>query len=210
MTRTLVLLCALAVGASADAALSANGSIPLPRARPDGATVQTQAQASPLMMNWGLALREHMRAQADYPALAQLFRSQGVVYLHFAINRQGAVRDARIVYSSGSRLLDDRTMRLLYQAQPFPRPPDELAGDSFDFTIPVRYRFNRPDAAAAQQQSPTGVGTAIGAQQSFDRLVADYRQCITANPNNVNACEELRHLMDDNAQALSGHQHPDH
>jgi hypothetical protein len=62
-----------------------------------------------------------------------------------------------------------------------------------------------PDAAAAQQQSPTGVGTAIGAQQKFDRSVADYRQCIAANPNNANACEGLRHIMDANAQVLSGH-----
>jgi hypothetical protein len=45
MTRTLVLLCALAVGASADTALSANGSIPLPRERPDGVTTQAQASA---------------------------------------------------------------------------------------------------------------------------------------------------------------------
>jgi TonB family protein len=163
-------------------------------------------------MTWGLALREHMRTQTDYPALAQLFRSEGVVQLHFAIDRQGAVRDARIVRSSGSRLLDDRTMRLLYQAQPFPPPPDELAGDSFEFTIPIRYCLEncRPDAAAAQQQqSPTGVGTAIGAQQNFDRSVADCRQCIAANPNNANACEGLRHIMDANAQVLSGHQHPD-
>ena len=208
MIRTLVLLCTLVVSASADAALSANGNIPSPRARPAGIGATVEAQASALA-SWGLALREHMRAQADYPALAQLFRSEGVVQLFFVIDRQGAVRDARVVRSSGSRLLDDRTMRLLYQAQPFPLPPDELAGDSFDFTIPVRYCLEcRPGGGAAQQQqSPAGVGTA--AQQNFDRSVGDYRQCIAANPNNANACEGLRHIMDANAQVLSGHLQPD-
>jgi TonB family protein len=206
MTRTLVLLCALAVGASADAALSANGSIPLPRERPDeiGTTVQTQAQAS-AQANWIAALVAHIRAQTSYPELARLFGSEGVVQVHFVIDRKGELHGARVLRSSGSLLLDGRSVRLLYEAQPFPPPPDELVGENFEFTVPPRYRLNRPDAAAQQQQSPTGVGTAIGAQQNFDRSVADYRQCIAANPNNANACEGLRHIMDANAQVLSGH-----
>jgi TonB family protein len=214
MTRTFVLLCALAVGASADVALSANGNIPSPRPRPDGmgATVQTRAQALALA-NWSAALVAHLRARTSYPELARLSRSEGVVQLFVVIDRQGAVRDARVVRSSGSLLLDGGSVRLLYEAQPFPLPPDELAGDSFEFTIPVRYRLNRPGDAAQQQQSPTGVGDisarANPAQQNFDRSVADYRQCIAANPNNANACEGLRHIMDANAQVLSGHLQPD-
>jgi TonB family protein len=201
MTRTLAVLCALAVGASADAALSANDSIPLPRARSDGigTTASTQAQASALA-NWGMALRAHMVAQSDYPALARLFKFEGVVQLSFVIDRQGAVRAAEIARSSGSRMLDGRTLRLLYQAQPFPPPPDELVGESFSFTIPVRYRLESQPESARQPGS---------AQQNFDRSVSDYRQCIAANPNNANACEGLRHIMDANAQVLSGHPHPD-
>jgi TonB family protein len=205
MTRTVVLLCALAVGASADTALSAN-NIPSPRPRPDGVTAQAdQAQA-----NWTLALVDHLRARTSYPELARLFRSEGAVRVHFVLDRKGAVSDVRVVQSSGSLLLDGRSVQLVYAAQPFPLPPAELAGDQFEFIVPLRYRLvNRPGDAAQQQQSPTGVGDisarANPAQQNFDRSVADYRQCIAANPNNANACDGLRHIMDANAQVLSGH-----
>ena len=63
MTRTLAVLCALALGASADAALSANDSIPLPRARSDGigTTVPPQAQDSANGELDGRACRSHTR-----------------------------------------------------------------------------------------------------------------------------------------------------
>jgi TonB family protein len=211
MTRILVLLCALVVGASANPALSANGNIPSPRPRPDRIGTTVPIQADQARANWVLALVDHIRAQTSYPELARLFGSEGRVLVHFVLDRKGAVHDVRIVQSSGSLLLDGRSVQLLYQAQPFPPPPDELAGelagDQFEFIVPLRYCLQcRPGGAAAQQQqSPTGVGTAIGAQQNFDRSVADYRQCIAANPNNANACEGLRHIMDANAQVLSGH-----
>jgi periplasmic protein TonB len=146
MTRTLLVLCALAVGASADAALSAKGSIPLPRGRPDGigATVPTQAQAS-AQANWTAALVAHIRAQTGYPALARALGSEGEVQLYFVVDRKGAVDDVRISRSSGSLLLDGRSLRLLYAAQPFPLPPDELAGDRFPFTLPIPYRLQHDD-----------------------------------------------------------------
>jgi hypothetical protein len=68
--------------------------------------------------------------------------------------------------------------------------------------------------AAAQQQrcGPTnifaamaaGSSPAAAAQAGFERAVCDYRNCLVANQNNVNACEGLRHIMDASAQA-AGH-----
>jgi hypothetical protein len=46
--------------------------------------------------------------------------------------------------------------------------------------------------AAAQQQTQSPV---LAAKQDYERSVADYRQCIAANPNNASACEDLRHTM---------------
>jgi TonB family protein len=144
MTRTLAVLCALALGASADAALSANDSIPLPRARSDGigTTVPPQAQDS-AMANWTAELVAHIRAQTSYPELARRFGSEGVVLLYFVLDRKGDLHGVRVLRSSGSLLLDGRSVRLLYQAQPFPAPPDELAGESFRLTLPLRYRLER-------------------------------------------------------------------
>jgi protein TonB len=139
MTRTFVVLCALAVGASADVALSANGSIPLPHARPEGATVP--AQVDQARANWTLAIVDHLRAQTSYPELARLFGSEGVVLLYFVIDRKGAVHDLRVLRSSGNLLLDGRSLRLLREAQPLPPPPGELPGDRFPITLPLRYRL---------------------------------------------------------------------
>jgi hypothetical protein len=46
--------------------------------------------------------------------------------------------------------------------------------------------------AAAQQQTQSLI---LAAKQDYERSVADYRQCIAANPNNASACEDLRHTM---------------
>jgi hypothetical protein len=50
--------------------------------------------------------------------------------------------------------------------------------------------------AAAQQQTQSPI---VAARQDYERSVADYQRCITANPNNANACEVLRGIMDGNA-----------
>jgi hypothetical protein len=46
--------------------------------------------------------------------------------------------------------------------------------------------------------------TVAAASQDYSRAVADYRNCLTAHPSNQAACEGLRHIMDADAQVLSG------
>jgi hypothetical protein len=46
--------------------------------------------------------------------------------------------------------------------------------------------------AAAQQQTQSLI---LAAKQDYERSIADYRQCIAANPNNASACEVLRLTM---------------
>jgi hypothetical protein len=41
----------------------------------------------------------------------------------------------------------------------------------------------------------------VAAQEDFERAVCEYRNCVQSNPNNVNACEGLRHIMDASAVA---------
>jgi hypothetical protein len=51
-----------------------------------------------------------------------------------------------------------------------------------------------------------GASPGIAARRDFEHAVCEYRNCIVADPNNVNACEGLRHIMDASAQA-AGHFH---
>ena len=66
-------------------------------------------------------------------------------------------------------------------------PPPEQ-GDNLDL-LPI------PAAASA-------------ASQDYSRAVADYRNCLAANPSHVNTCDGLRHIMDADAQVLSGSASP--
>jgi hypothetical protein len=68
-------------------------------------------------------------------------------------------------------------------------------------------------AAAQQQPCPrenlfgamaNGMDSARAAQRDFEHAVCEYKNCLAANQNNVNACEGLRHIMDASAQA-AGH-----
>jgi hypothetical protein len=68
-------------------------------------------------------------------------------------------------------------------------PPEAIA------TNPLGAASN-PGAAATNPQA--------AASLDYNRAVADYRNCLAANPSNVNACEGQRHIMDADAQILSG------
>jgi hypothetical protein len=67
--------------------------------------------------------------------------------------------------------------------------PEELAKNGFISSAPTAPTMNPMTAAASQD---------------YSRAVADYRNCLTAHPSNQAACEGLRHIMDADAQVLSG------
>ena len=75
-------------------------------------------------------------------------------------------------------------------------------GDLF----PSPEAIGNPLGAALVMPSPapavTNAQTAAG--QDYSRAVADYRNCLAANPSHLNTCDGLRHIMDADAQVLSG------
>jgi len=58
--------------------------------------------------------------------------------------------------------------------------------------------------ATAGQDSATAAAAVSAASEDYKRAVADYRNCLAANPKNANACEGQRHIMDADAQVLGG------
>jgi hypothetical protein len=79
-------------------------------------------------------------------------------------------------------------------------------GDLF----PSPEAISNPLGTALVMPSPapavTNAQTAAG--QDYSRAVADYRNCLAANPSHVNTCDGLRHIMDADAQVLSGNALP--
>jgi len=63
--------------------------------------------------------------------------------------------------------------------------------------------FPPPEQVATAGPAP--IPAALGAaSEDYKRAVADYRNCLAANPKNANACEGQRHIMDADAQVLGG------
>jgi protein TonB len=48
---------------------------------------------------------------------------------------------SRIIRSSGSGALDQEALATAQRAQPFPPPPQNLAGATFDFNVPIRFKL---------------------------------------------------------------------
>lgn len=66
-------------------------------------------------------------------------KQEGVVYLHFVMNRQGQVLFREIRQSSSHTLLDEETLELIDSAEPLPAPPPEITGQQLTFAVPVQF-----------------------------------------------------------------------
>jgi periplasmic protein TonB len=123
---------------------------PLPAAPPPPATTphSTVSQGaatstSSVRVTWQAQLVAWLEKYKRYPRAAQEQREQGVVYLRFAIDRQGRVLSSQINKSSGFELLDDEVLALVQRAQPVPSPPPEVTGDRIELLVPVAFSLRR-------------------------------------------------------------------
>jgi protein TonB len=74
-----------------------------------------------------------------YPREASFRRQQGVPWIRFVMNRDGKVLSVRLEQSSGIRALDDEAVALPKRAQPFPKPPEDVAGSTVELVVPVEF-----------------------------------------------------------------------
>lgn len=74
-----------------------------------------------------------------YPGYAQSRRQQGVPYIRFVMDRDGRVLSSNLERSSGFRSLDDEAVRLPRRAQPLPKPPDDVRGQTIELVVPVEF-----------------------------------------------------------------------
>lgn len=95
------------------------------------------------MLNWQSSLMMKLNEAKRYPSSARRSRHEGVAYLRFAMDREGNVLSASIERSSGYPLLDEETLSLIERAQPLPKPPEDTAGESLEFVVPVEFFLNR-------------------------------------------------------------------
>ena len=90
--------------------------------------------------SWHREIAMRIEHNKGYPAAVEARHETGIVQLTFAIDRQGKVVTSRIARSSGSTALDQETIDTLRRAQPFPPPPPNMPGETFEFTVPIRFK----------------------------------------------------------------------
>lgn len=102
-----------------------------------------QLPATKGAVTWQGSLLARLERAKRYPFLARSRRQQGVVLLHFTMDRNGTVLTAEIKKSSGYDLLDQEALAMIGRAQPLPPPPAEVAGDPVDLVVPVEFFLDR-------------------------------------------------------------------
>lgn len=102
-----------------------------PRPKPSAAEVAS----------WYRRIAQQVERHKGYPPSARARHETGTAALAFTLDRSGKVMTSRIVRTSGSAVLDEETIDTVRRAQPFPSPPPNMPGETFEFTVPIRFNI---------------------------------------------------------------------
>jgi periplasmic protein TonB len=91
--------------------------------------------------NWHRQVAIALQRHKGYPAAAQARGETGIATVAFTLDRQGRVVSARIVRSAQSSALNAETLATVRRAAPFPHPPANLPGRTFDFVVPIQFNI---------------------------------------------------------------------
>jgi protein TonB len=75
----------------------------------------------------------------QYPPQARAAHIQGVVMLHFVLDRSGRLLSAQIAKSSGRPALDREALALIARAEPLPPMPPAMGGERLDAIVPIAF-----------------------------------------------------------------------
>ncbi|QXQ05300.1 energy transducer TonB [Sphingosinicellaceae bacterium] len=87
-----------------------------------------------------LLLQAHLAHYRIYPVAAQHAGDQGVVVLHFVLDREGRVTEPWIESSSGAVAIDREALDAVARAQPLPRLPVDWPA-RIDISLPVAFNL---------------------------------------------------------------------
>src|SRR5262249_25623274 len=116
------------------------------RAGPRAATAPPERNASVpgTAMPWYASVHMRIEREKRYPPHVLPRGQSATVRLTFAIDRAGRLVESRIARSSGYPELDQAAVEALQRAQPFPPPPADLPGETFEFAQPMTFRAPQP------------------------------------------------------------------
>jgi protein TonB len=129
----------------------ARASVAPPQPQPTPAVRATQqtapatpAQPSPaaspaIIATWQARLVAHIARFKNFPIEAQRRHEQGVVMMHFSMDREGHVVSMAMVQGSGYADLDAEARAWINRADPMPAPPAGRSQDVIDIVLPLHF-----------------------------------------------------------------------
>lgn len=94
-------------------------------------------------LDYASRLRAWLEAHKTYPKRARMRREEGVVHVHFAVDRDGQLLRGDVVGSSGFASLDAEAMAMLDRSNPFPGAPHSVRGERIEVSTPVEFFLTR-------------------------------------------------------------------
>jgi protein TonB len=88
-------------------------------------------------------LKVWLEAHKVYPKRSRVRREEGVVQLHFVVDRQGRLLGGDILRSSGHTALDAEALAMLDRSNPFPAAPHHVRGERIEISTPVAFSLDR-------------------------------------------------------------------
>jgi len=119
-------------------------STPAPRTTaPPSRTAPVAASLANGAPDWRGLVLARLDQVKRYPASAEIRRQQGVPYIRIFMDREGRVLDVQLERGSGVAALDREALSLPRRAQPLPRPPAEVGGETISLVAPVEFYLSR-------------------------------------------------------------------
>jgi protein TonB len=112
---------------------------PVATPSPPAAAPAAPASAAAPPANYIAKLFAALERHKTYPQDARARHAQGIALLRFRMRRDGTVIGYRLERSAGDAALDAAVLAMIEHASPLPAAPAELAGESIELTVPVRF-----------------------------------------------------------------------
>ncbi len=120
---------------------TATPSVPMVPAMPAPPVAGAAVQPSAAIRRWESGLVAHIERFKRYPAEARAHGQHGVTRVAFTIDRDGWLRESRILETSGWPELDRESLAMLARAQPMPKPPSQVQPGDLSFVVPIRFNI---------------------------------------------------------------------
>jgi protein TonB len=94
-----------------------------------------------VLASWQTQLTHQLNRQKRMPAAMRSRRGHWVATVAFTVDRKGQVLASRLARGTGVPALDEEAIAVLKRVA-FPPVPDELPGETFEFTFPYNFNIN--------------------------------------------------------------------